>query len=578
MSQTKLEPIVDPRGKQPRDKLALSPRPGLEELAKGRILFYNNTKLDFCNYIEVFASIKRHMRELGITEFVDYRETVRGKLTAGLRRTAQQLARQGFSAAVVALADMGTSPATAILTIELERAGVPSVLIGAPPGGPLAEQVAFYRAGHLCICNIDIFQASPADEIASQIDQHIDYIIDSLTLSPDKLYARAAIEAKMDALPPSEDERLDVPVERLISQTERVSPGLYMEEVLDLFDSLHIGDGLPVVPPTPDRVSAMMACCPSDPKEVLIPEAGPSGRDILVKDILVNAVLAGCKPEYVPILLTAFRAMSDVKYNFLQSVTTSHAGGNLVLVSGPIAQELNIHGGQGCLGPGFRANATIGRAVNLTILNACRAVPGKADLSCIASPAEYSYCFAEDPTLSPWPLINEERFDTETTTVLVLKADPPSDVIDFLSQTAVDLLDTIISSCTNLGKNNAYIPGNIIVLLTPDHARMLSAKGWDKPRLRQYLYQRVHNPRAMVQNRGIVPVRPPGFDEMSPIPATRGPQDIEIVVAGGRGGHSAVITSWGLRSEAIVAPVALPDGKPAKSIRDFCKNHAAQKS
>ena len=206
----------------------------------------------------------------------------------------------------------------------------------------------------------------------------------------------------MDALPPSENERLDVPVEHLISQTERVSPGLYMEEVLDLFDSLHIGDGLPVVPPTPDRVSAMMACCPSDPKEVLIPEAGPSGRDILVKDILVNAVLAGCKPEYVPILLTAFRAMSDVKYNFLQSVTTSHAGGNLVLVSGPIAQELNIHGGQGCLGPGFRANATIGRAVNLTILNACRAVPGKADLSCIASPAEYSYCFAEDPTLSPW--------------------------------------------------------------------------------------------------------------------------------------------------------------------------------
>jgi hypothetical protein len=313
----------------------------------------------------------------------------------------------------------------------------------------------------------------------------------------------------------------------------------------------------------------MMAYCPFDLEQVLIAEAGPSGRDILVKDVIVNAVLAGCKPEYVPILIAAFRAMADPKYNFLQSVTTSHAGGSLVLVSGPMAQELNIHGGQGCLGPGFRANATIGRAVNLTILNGCRAVPGKADLGCLGSPAEYAYCFAEDPTLSPWPLINEEHFDAKTTTVLVLKAEPPSDVIDFLSQTAVDLLDTFISSCTCLGKNNAYIPGNLLVIMTPDHARMVSGEGWDKPKLRKHFHERVHNPKAMVRDRGIVPVRPLGFDEKSPIPATRSPQDIEIIVAGGRGGHSAVITAWGLHSEAIIEVVRLPNGEAARSIGDF---------
>jgi len=574
MSPAGVEPIVDPRGRQPRDRLVLAPRLSLEALKKDRILFYNNTKVDFCNYPEILTGIKRHLTALGVTNFVDYRQTVRGKSTAGLRRTAQKLADQGFGAAVVALADMGTSPATAILTIELERAGVPSVLIGAPPGGPLAEQVAFYRASNLCICHIDIFQASPVEDVRSEIDRHIECIMDALTLPADRLSARATIEPAMDALPPSEDGLLEVPVERPIPQTDQVTPGRYMEEVLDLFDHLHLGDGLPVIPPTRDRVSAMMAFCPFDPDEVLIAEAGPSGRDILVQDVVVNAVLAGCKPEYLPILVTAFRAMSDLRYNFLQSVTTSHAGGSLVLVSGPIARELGIHGGQGCLGPGFRANATIGRAVNLTILNVCRAVPGRADLGCLASPAEYAYCFAEDPALSPWPPINEERFDKDTTTVLVLKADPPSDVIDFLSQTAVDLLDTIISSCTNLGKNNAYIPGNLIVLVTPDHARMLRDEGWDKPRLRQYLYDRVHNPRAMVQGRGIVPVRPPGFDDMSPIPATRRPEDIEIVVAGGRGGHSGVITSWGLRSEAIVAPVALPDGQAAKSIQDFCVTSA----
>jgi len=130
-------------------------------------------------------------------------------------------------------------------------------------------------------------------------------------------------------------------------------------------------------------------------------------------------------------------------------------------------------------------------------------------------------------------------------------------------------LDTFIDSATSLGKNNAYIPGNLIVLFTPDHARMLSNEGWDKPRLRRYLHKRIHNKKAMVEDRGIVPVRPSSFDEVSPILATRTPNDIEIIVAGGRGGHSALIAPWGLYSEAIVEPVRLPSGDVAKSIAGF---------
>jgi hypothetical protein len=569
MSEMKIAPIVDPRGQQPRVKLALAPRPTLAELQSGRVLFYDNTKLAFCNYSEAFSAVKRHFRRLGITDLVDRRETVRGKSSADLRDTAVALAAEGFAAAVVALADMGTSPATTVLAIELERAGVPTVLLGAPPGGLLAKQVAFYRAGNLCICMLDVFQASTQADVAGEVDKHIQCITDALTLPAYRLPERARIEPTMDAIPPSEDGLLHIVPDGPPPESDRLPPGLCLEETQALFDSLHLGDGLPVVPPTPERVAAMMAYCPFEPDQVLISEAGPSGRDLLVRDVVVNAVLAGCKPQYVPVLITAFQAMANPKYNFLQSVTTSHAGGSLVLVSGPIAQELGIHGGQGCLGPGFRPNATIGRAANLTILHACRAVPRRADLGCVASPAEYSYCFAEEPARSPWPLINEERFDDKTTTVLVLKADPPNDVIDFLSQSAVDLLDTFIDSCTGLGKNNAYIPGNVIVVMTPDHARMASEEGWDKPRLRRYLHQRVHNHRAMVADRGIVPVRPAGFDGMSPIPATRSPDDFEIVVAGGRGGHSAVITAWGLRSEAIVEPLRLPDGRVARHIEDF---------
>jgi hypothetical protein len=304
---------------------------------------------------------------------------------------------------------------------------------------------------------------------------------------------------------------------------------------------------------------------------VLAYEVGPTGKNITVKDVAIAAVMAGCKPEYMPILVTAFKALANPKYNLLQSVTTSHPGGNLVLVSGPIAQELGISGGQGCLGPGYQANATIGRAVNLVIINVCRSVPGVCDLDCIASQAEFTYCFAEDPALTPWNTINEERFDKDTTTVLVLKAEPPHDIIDFLSLNGGDLLDTITDCCTTLGSNNAYIPGNLILVLTPDHAKMLANAGYDKDKIREHIHLRAVNDVPMVRDRGLVPVRPAGFDKLHPMPVTRSPRDVEIVVAGGRGGHSGVILPWALHSEAIVEPIVLPNGKVAKSYREFKK-------
>jgi hypothetical protein len=566
MFEVKVDSIVDPRGKQEKVILSLAPRPKLEELKEGPILFYNNTKLEFCNYTEIFPTIKKYMREKGITNFVDVRETVRGKTTEDLRKTAMELANKKFKVAVVALADMGTTPATVIFTIELEKAGIPSVLITAPPGAQLAEAVVFYRAERLCLCPVDIYQASSKDEVVAEIKKQMDCILSSLTMPVEEIVKSHTIKLKMDSVPPSNELSIS---ESVSLEASKIAPGLLMEETMDMFESLHIGDGLPVIPPTKKRVLEMMTYCPFDPEEVLIREIGPSGKDITVNDIVVNSVMSGCKPEYLPILITTFRALGNPKYNFLQSVTTSHPSGNLVLVSGPIAQEINIHGGQGCLGPGFRANATIGRAVNLVILNVTRSVPSIADLDCLASPSEYTYCFAEDPTLSPWYLINEERFDKKTTTVFVLKAAPLYDVIDFLSQSAKDLLDTFIDSSTSLGSNNAYIPGNLILVLTPDHAKMLKQEGWNKPKIRQYLYEKIRNEKSKVVGRGIVPVRPPGFDELDSIPVTRSPEDIEIVVAGGRGGHSAVITPWALRSEAIIEPICLPNKDIAKSIKDF---------
>jgi hypothetical protein len=565
----KLNPLLDPRGIQERPIIKLAPRVSVEELGKGRILFYDNTKLSFCNYGEVFVRIKERFREMDIHNFIDYRETVRGKDTQALENYAAMLAKEKPVAAVVALGDMGTSPATCIVTIALEKLGIPSVYITAPPGGDLVEGVAVYRAGNLCLCKIDIYQASTQEEVRREIDLKWDYIVDSLTAGAEKLKKTAHIDFKMDIVPPAKDGFLPIINQIEVSDGKLYEPGCYMEEVMDYLDQEHIGDGLPVIPPTQSRLDKMYAYCPFDPGMALWREVGPTGKDVMVRDVAIAAVMAGCKPEAMPVLIAAFKALADTRYNLLQSVTTSHPGGNLVLVSGPIAQEIGLSGKQGCLGPGYPANATLGRAVNLVILNVCRAVPGLCDLDCIASQAEFTYCFAEEPSLAQWKMINEERYDAKTTTVYVLKAEPQHDIIDFLSLNGHDLLDTITDSCTTLGSNNAYIPGPLVLVLTPDHGMMLKNSGYTKDMIREHIHLRAVHDVPMVNNRGLVPVRPAAFADKHPMPVTRTPKDVEMVVVGGRGGHSGVILPWALHSESIVLPVTLPNGAVAKSIEEF---------
>ena len=375
MTVRKLEPLLDPRGYQERPVIKLAPRVTLDDLRKGKVLFYDNTKLSFCNYNQVFIRIKERLAELGITNFVDYVETVRGKDTAELEKYAAMLAKEKPTAAIVAFGDMGTSAATTIVAIALEKLGIPTVYMTAPPGSAITEGVAVYRAGNLCLCSIDVYQASTVEEVREQIDLKWDYIIGSLTATGDKLAELAYIDFKMDKIPPAKNGLLPITDQIEIDESRLLEPGCYMEEINEYFNREHISDGLPIIPPTRSRYDKMLAYCPFDEDMVLCNKVGPTGKDITVRDVAVAAVMAGCTPKAMPILVTAFRALNNPKYNFIQSVTTSHPGGNLVLVSGPIAQEIGISGKQGCMGPGWPMNATIGRAVNLVIMNVARSVP-----------------------------------------------------------------------------------------------------------------------------------------------------------------------------------------------------------
>jgi hypothetical protein len=292
-----LSSLLDPRGYQERKLIKLAKRPSLNDLKTGKILFYNNTKLGFCNYYTVFDQIKKHLREIGCddTKWVEYTETVRGKNAEKLAEYAVMLAKEKPVAAIVAFGDMGTSSSTTVLTIALENDGIPAVYMTAPPGTGITEGVGVYRAGNLCLCSVDIYQASTVEEVEAEVDKKWDYILKSLTTAGDELKSLAHIDLKMDKVAPAKNGVL--PFVPKYNAEESSEPGAYIEEVTEFFNAEHISDGLPIIPPTKRRYERMMEYCPWPEDLKLVDASGPSGKEISVKDVAIAAIMAGCKPN-----------------------------------------------------------------------------------------------------------------------------------------------------------------------------------------------------------------------------------------------------------------------------------------
>ncbi|HET7159172.1 MAG TPA: hypothetical protein VFI62_09260, partial [Burkholderiales bacterium] len=425
MNPGNLERLLDPRGRLKLTRIKLAPRPDEAALAAGTLLFYDNEKMDVGHYGLIYTRIKEALRARGYSRFCDRRASIRGKTNVDITVMAHEFTEVGACAAVIGLADMGVSPAMVALAVEMERLGLPTVCLTARPGSRLAAAYAHYRAGSLCLLPFDIYPASDQETLNREIDACIPRLLAMLTTNGAALDELARIEYAVDPTSAASDGFLSHESNRAATTSKSSD----FDAVRSQFESMHIGDGLPVVPPTRARYENMRSYCAFDPDEIILKEIGPSGTTLTVREALIAALMAGCRPQYMPVVLTALRAISRSQYGLLQAVTTSFSGGHFILASGPIAREIGMHGGQGCLGPGFRANATIGRAVNLALLNVCRAVPGHADLACLSSPAEYTYCMAEDAARSPWTPINEERFDSATTCVMTLKAEPPHAVM-----------------------------------------------------------------------------------------------------------------------------------------------------
>lgn len=345
-------------------------------------------------------------------------------------------------------------------------------------------------------------------------------------------------------------------------------------EVQELFFERGWTDGLPVVPPTPDRVSAMLAAGGVEPGELLgtVPQRG---RSVTAEKAAVAAVMAGCRPEYFPVVLAGLGGILDPAFNVHAAVTSTGGAALCLVVSGPLAGELGMAARHNALSSGCRPNATIGRAVRLVAMNVLGARTGGLDGSSLGHPGKYSLCFAEDPPPEPWePLRTERGYRPEDTTVTVMATEAPRQVANHLNPDPEGVLRTMaaamrVPSTFCVGKG-----GQAVVVFGPEHAGALVEGGWTRVAVRERLAELSRVAPGELEAAGVRVERgaqhdmTPGPDGL--LPTVPSAEDIAVVTAGGAGaGWSAYIPAWApvLHSRSVTRRVplvgeALPDCGP----------------
>ena len=326
-------------------------------------------------------------------------------------------------------------------------------------------------------------------------------------------------------------------------------------------------DGLPIIPPTRERVLKFLNYTDRD-QDDLIAVLPPRQGKATTEKIAVNSVMAGCMPQFMPIVQHSIEALSKVKFNLTGVNATTHPVSVCTILNGPVSREIGAGSGVGCLGPGNIANATIGRAIRLCLINIAGAVPGIGDHATLGSPAKYSYTFSEAEYESPWDALHIERgFEQNISTITVLAVEGPHNVNDHRSRSAEELLDTISHTSATAGCNNSHVPGEILVIMSPEHSRTISREGWDKQDVKNYLHENIVVPVELGDRGGRK------IDEKwivdGHVRITRSSDDVILVVAGGAGRHTMIAHSFGTSSESVTLPLKFKDGTPVHSIQDY---------
>lgn len=318
------------------------------------------------------------------------------------------------------------------------------------------------------------------------------------------------------------------------------------------------GDGLPVVPPTPERVEAMVAASGRDPEEV-IGRVPVSRRVADVRSVAVNAVMAGCRPEHLRAVLAALEAVLEPEFNLAGVQATTHLCAPLTIFGGPIVEELGFNNGAGVFGPGNRTNAVVGRALRLVLLNIGGGTIGTGDKATFGQPAKFTYVGAENPDINPWTSLREDHgLAAETSAVTVFGAEGPHNVNDHGSTTSEGILRTIGGTLATLGNNNIYLSGSVLVVIGGEHAQLCARDGLSKDDVRALIFAHSHVRAGTVwweNRRRFARIRPDRFadvDEGDWVPVVPTAANIDVTVTGGPGRHSLVIPTFGATASMTI--------------------------
>jgi len=336
-------------------------------------------------------------------------------------------------------------------------------------------------------------------------------------------------------------------------------------------------DGLPAIPPTAERVERMLAYC-DRPWDEPVARMAPRYGEATPLRLAANAVMAGCRPEYFPLLMLAIEAMCEEPFNLYAIQATTHLCAPLVVVNGPVVKELDINSGHNAFGPGWQANATIGRAIRLALVNIGGAIPGSGDMSTFGAPSKFSYLAAENEEQSPWePLHVERGLPREASAVTVVGAECPHNVNDHESITAEGILTTIAGTMLDTGSNDVFYEAQPMIIMGPEHAKTVAAGGFSKERAKRFLHEHAHLPLGRFSKENIDRRLRITWKEQfanagpdAPVPMVRRAEDILIAVIGGAGKHSAVINTFGA-TKAVTRALKTRGGQYAKSVEDFRK-------
>jgi hypothetical protein len=293
---------------------------------------------------------------------------------------------------------------------------------------------------------------------------------------------------------------------------------------------------------------------------------------VTIEKLAINAVMAGCMPEYFPVVIAAVEALLEKQFNLYAVQSTTHPCAPLLILNGPLARELGVNARYNAFGQGWRPNATIGRALRLILLNVGGGTTGLLDRATQGQPGKYSYCVAENEAENPWiPLHVERGFSAETSTVTVCGAEGPHNINDHVSSAAPGILATIASTMAGMGSNNAYAFGEPILALGPEHAEILARDGVTKDDIRNYVFQHARVPRALWEQGGMfgMGISEDLFPQEVAIPLIRKPEHLMIIVAGGPGRHSCWMPTFGAMTKSVTRAISLKNGTSAKSIQDF---------